>query len=53
MLGYSGIPDAWKSGIPAVAGKKFAYTQSSLDDICRTTVARALDAGSPGWRHGH
>jgi hypothetical protein len=42
MLGYSRIPDAWKSGIPAVAGKKFAYTQSSLDDICRTTLARAL-----------
>ena len=42
MLGYSGIPDGWKSGIPAVAGKKFAYTQSSLDDICRTTLARAL-----------
>jgi len=42
MLGYSGIPETWKSGIPAVAGQKFAYTQSSLDDICRTTLGRAL-----------
>jgi hypothetical protein len=42
MLGYSGIPDAWKSGIPAVADRKFSYTQSSLNDICRITLARAL-----------
>ncbi len=42
MIGYSGIPDTWKSGIPAVAGQKFQYTQSSLDDICRSTRERAL-----------
>jgi hypothetical protein len=42
MLGYSGIPDAWKSGIPAIAGSRFDFTRSSLDDICRSTVARAL-----------
>jgi hypothetical protein len=41
MLGYSGIPEAWKSGIPALAGRKFAYTQSSFDDISRSTLARA------------
>jgi ADP-ribosylglycohydrolase len=42
MLGYSGIPDAWTRGIPAVADRKFSYTQSSLNDICRITLARAL-----------
>jgi hypothetical protein len=42
MLGYSRIPDAWKAGIPAVADQKFQYTQSSLNDICRSTQARAL-----------
>jgi len=42
MLGYSRIPDAWKSGIPAVAGLKFQFTQSSLNDICRSTLERAL-----------
>ncbi|HNV03175.1 MAG TPA: ADP-ribosylglycohydrolase family protein [Vicinamibacterales bacterium] len=42
MLGYSGIPDVWKSGIPAVAGETFQFTRSSLDDVCRSTVARAL-----------
>jgi hypothetical protein len=42
MLGYSRIPDVWKSGIPAVADQKFAFTQSSLNDICRSTLARAL-----------
>jgi hypothetical protein len=41
-LGYSGIPEIWKSGIPALADRKFEYTQSSLNDICRSTLARAL-----------
>jgi hypothetical protein len=42
MSGYDGIPDAWKSGIPAIAGSTFAFTHSSLDDICDSTLARAL-----------
>ena len=42
MLGYAGIPEVWKSGIPALADRKFQYTQSSLNDICRSTLARAL-----------
>ncbi len=42
MLGYSSIPDVWKSGIPALADRKFEYTQSSLNDICRSTLNRAL-----------
>ena len=51
MLGYSAIPDAWKSGIPAIAAKSFAYTHSSLDDICRSTLARALTlVGRAGGR---
>lgn len=41
MLGYSGIPDVWKSGISAIADTKFDYTRSSFDDIVRTTVERA------------
>jgi len=41
-LGYTGIPEVWKSGIPALTNRKFDYTQSSLDDICRSTLARAL-----------
>jgi hypothetical protein len=42
MLGYSRIPDSWKSGIPAIADEKFDFTKSSLNDICRSTLARAL-----------
>ena len=42
MLGYSGIPDGWKRGIPALADRQFAYTRSSLNDICRSTLERAL-----------
>jgi hypothetical protein len=42
MLGYSGIPDGWKGGIPALADRKFEYTRSSLNDICRSTLQRAL-----------
>jgi hypothetical protein len=42
MLGYSGIPQDWRSGIPALADQKFQFTQSSLNDICRSTLARAL-----------
>ncbi len=43
MVGYSAIPDEWKSGIPAVADKKFSYTQSSLNDICASTLNRAVE----------
>jgi ADP-ribosylglycohydrolase len=42
MLGYGGIADGWKSGIPALADRTFAYTSSSLNDICRSTLERAL-----------
>jgi hypothetical protein len=42
MTGWAAIPDAWKSGIPAIADRKFQYTQSSFNDICRSTLDRAL-----------
>ena len=42
VKGYQAIPDKWKSGIPAIADRKFAFTQSSYNDICRATLDRAL-----------
>jgi hypothetical protein len=43
MLGYSGIPDVWKSGIPAVADTKFDYTDYSYREIVESTMDRALE----------
>jgi ADP-ribosylglycohydrolase len=42
ILGYSGIPEHWKAGIPAIAERKFDFTNSSLNEITHSTVARAL-----------
>ena len=41
MLGYGGIPDEFKSGIPAIEDEKFAYTRYSFNDIVASTLARA------------
>ncbi len=41
MLGYQAIPDGWKSGIPAMADRKFAYTSYSFNQIVESTVLRA------------
>jgi hypothetical protein len=41
MLGYEGIPDVWKAGIPALAHKRFSYTRYSLDEIVASTLDRA------------
>jgi hypothetical protein len=41
-LGYRGIPDEWKSGIPGLAEKKFAYTDYSFNGIVESTYQRAL-----------
>lgn len=41
MLGYSRIPGQWTSGIPALAGRKFAFTNYSFDDIVASTLRRA------------
>jgi hypothetical protein len=43
MLGYSRIPETWKSGIAAIADSKFAYTQSTFNSISAGSVARALE----------
>lgn len=53
MIGYDRIPDKWKSGIPSLAGRKFAYTDYSFDDIVASTMKRAeeivrLAGGSVG-----
>ncbi len=42
MLGFSRIPDEWKSGFAAIAERKFTYTDYSFEDITRSTIARAL-----------
>jgi hypothetical protein len=42
IKGYESIPDIWKSGIAAIADRKFEFTQSSYNDICKATLDRAL-----------
>ncbi|MEQ8849911.1 ADP-ribosylglycohydrolase family protein [Botrimarina sp.] len=41
MHGYDWIPEKWKAGIAKIEGDKFKYTQSSLVEICQSTVDRA------------
>jgi len=41
MLGYDGIPDDFRSGIPAIEDEKFSYTNYSFNEIVASTVARA------------
>ncbi len=41
MLGYSGIPETYRGGIPKLADTKFEYTNYSLNEICASTLARA------------
>ncbi|HVX65739.1 MAG TPA: ADP-ribosylglycohydrolase family protein, partial [Bryobacteraceae bacterium] len=43
MLGYDRIPDMYKSGIPALADKKFDYTDFSFTSIVASTDKRALE----------
>lgn len=42
MLGYTRIPDEWKSGIATIADKKFDYTNYSFKTITDSTIKRAL-----------
>ena len=42
VLGYQRIPDQWKSGIPAIADKKFSYTDFSFRSIVESNVKRAI-----------
>jgi hypothetical protein len=44
MKGWEKIPDEWKSGIPAIADKKFAYTDFTFQEIVESTYQRALKA---------
>jgi hypothetical protein len=44
MLGYSRIPDEFKSGITPLADVKFEYTDYSFNSICDSTLKRALAA---------
>jgi hypothetical protein len=41
MLGYDAIPERWKGGLPALADRKFAYTDYSFNEIVASTIARA------------
>jgi len=41
MIGYDRIPDEWKSGIPAISNRKFAFTTYSFNDIVSSTMRRA------------
>ena len=41
MVGYRNIPDEWKSGIPAIADRKFQYTDFSFQTIVESTEKRA------------
>jgi hypothetical protein len=42
MLGYKAIPDTFKSGIPRLADTKFQFTNYSFNEICKSTLDRAL-----------
>jgi hypothetical protein len=42
ILGYNRIADQFKSGIPALADRKFQFTEYSFNSIVKSTEARAL-----------
>jgi len=42
MLGYEKIPEFWKSGIPAIADRKFEFTNYTYNEISKSTLNRAL-----------
>jgi hypothetical protein len=51
MLGYDAIPEVWTSGIPAIADRKFAFTDYSFNQIVASTITRAgLVVASAGGR---
>jgi len=41
-MGYDAIPDVWKSGIPAIADKKFSYTEYTFRTIVESSLQRAV-----------
>ena len=42
MLGYNAIPEIWKGGIPALADKKFNFTNFTFNEIVESTQKRAV-----------
>ena len=47
MLGYKKIPEEWKSGIPAIADRKFNYTDFTFHSIIEsneTSCAASVNA---------
>ena len=42
VLGYDKIPNQWKGGIPAIAEKKFDFTNLNFNEIAQATLKRAL-----------
>jgi len=42
MMGWEKIPAMWKSGIPALADRKFSYTDFTFNTIVDSTYNRAL-----------
>ena len=41
-LGYRAIPEQWKSGIDAIADRKFSYTDFTFHSIVASTEKRAI-----------
>ncbi len=44
MVGYERIPEIFRAHLPALADRKFSFTDYSFNDIVRSTEARALAA---------
>jgi hypothetical protein len=42
VLGYDAIPESWRSGIPAIADRKFRFTSYSFNDIVRSSYDNAI-----------
>jgi hypothetical protein len=42
VLGYSGIPEEFKSGIDAIADEKFSYTDYTFNTIVSSTMDRVI-----------
>jgi hypothetical protein len=44
VLGYEGIPERYRAGIPAMAHEKFAFTSYSFESIVASNVDKAVAA---------
>jgi hypothetical protein len=43
VLGYEHIPDVWKAGIPAIADRRFSFTDYTFHSIVDSTFQRAIE----------